>query len=143
MRSGATTYGCEIWGGCLVLILLSLHCPPFKSRQGLLGKVNSICRVLSNSAPRLVQIHDVFTMQGSGGTSGSTKMRDLPGDPVVKASPTKAVGVGSIPRQRAKIPQASCPENQNIRQRQYCNKFNKDLKNGPHQKKKRILKNKN
>ena len=75
-------------------------------------------------------------MQGSG-TSGSTKMRDLPGDPVVKTSLSKAAGVGSIPRQRAKIPHASCPENQNIIQRQYCNKFNKDLKNGPHQKKKK------
>ena len=26
-------------------------------------------------------------------------------------------------------------KNQNIKQKQYCNKFNKDLKNGPHQKK--------
>ena len=75
-------------------------------------------------------------MQGSG-TSGSTKMRDLPGDPVVKTSLSKAAGVGSIPRQRAKIPHASCPENQHIRQTQYCNKFNKDLKNGPQQKKKK------
>ena len=25
---------------------------------------------------------------------------------------------------------------QNIKQKQYCNKFNKDFKNGPHQKKK-------
>ena len=30
-------------------------------------------------------------------------------------------------------------KNQNIRQKQYCNKFNKDFKNGPHQNKK-ILK---
>ena len=87
--------------------------------------------MLSNSAPRLAQIHYVFTMQGSG-TSANTKMRDFPGDPVVKTSPSKAVGVDSIPPQRAKIPHASCPENQNIRQKQYCNKFNKDLKNGPY-----------
>ena len=26
-------------------------------------------------------------------------------------------------------------KNQNIKKKQYCNKFNKDLKNGPHQKK--------
>ena len=75
-------------------------------------------------------------MQGSG-TSGSTEMRDLPGDPVVKTSPSEAAGVDSIPRQWAKIPHASWPENQKIRQKQYCNKFNKDYKYGPHQKKKK------
>ena len=40
-----------------------------------------------------------------------------------------------------KIPHASQPKKQNIKQEQYCNKFNKDLKNGP-RKKKKILKNK-
>ena len=40
------------------------------------------------------------------------------------------------PGQGAKIPHASWPENQNIKQKQYCNKFNEDFKNGPHQKKK-------
>ena len=33
----------------------------------------------------------------------------------------------------AKIPHISQPENQNIKQKQYCNKFSKDFKNGPHQ----------
>ena len=31
-------------------------------------------------------------------------------------------------------------KNQNIKQKQYCNKFNKDFKNGPHQKKKSLKK---
>jgi len=44
-------------------------------------------------------------------------------------------GVGLIPGWVARIPHASWPKNQNIRQRQYCNKFNKDFKNDPHQKK--------
>ena len=39
-----------------------------------------------------------------------------------------AGGVGSIPGQGAKIPHASWPKNQNIKQKQYCNKFNKDFK---------------
>ena len=39
-----------------------------------------------------------------------------------------------IPGHGAKIPHASQPKNQNIRQKQYSNKFNKDFKNGPHQK---------
>ena len=32
------------------------------------------------------------------------------------------------------IPHASRPKNQNVKQKQYCNKFNEDFKNGPHQK---------
>ena len=59
---------------------------------------------------------------------------DFPGGPVVKTLPSNAGGAGSIPGQGAKIPHASWPKNQNIKQKQYCNKFNKDFKNGPHQK---------
>ena len=33
-------------------------------------------------------------------------------------------------------------KNKNIKQKQYCNKFNKDFKNDPHQKKKKIFKKK-
>ena len=33
-----------------------------------------------------------------------------------------------------KIPHALKSKNQNMKQKQYCNKFNKDFKNGPHQK---------
>ena len=33
------------------------------------------------------------------------------------------------------------PKTQNIKQKQYCNKFNKDFKNGPHQKIIKIKKN--
>ena len=43
------------------------------------------------------------------------------------------LGLGSIPGQGTKIPHAWCPRNWNIKQIQYCNKFNKGLKkNGPH-----------
>ena len=62
--------------------------------------------------------------------------RDYPGGPVVKTSPSKAEGEGFIPGGVAKIPNASRPKNQNIKQKQYCNKFNKDFLNGPHQKQK-------
>ena len=58
--------------------------------------------------------------------------RDFPGGPVVKTSPSNADGAGSIPGQGAKIPHASQPKNQNIKRKQYCNKFNKDFKNHPH-----------
>ena len=57
----------------------------------------------------------------------------LPGRPVVETSPSNAGGVGSIPGWGAKISHALQPKNQNIKRKQYCNKFNKDFKNGPHQ----------
>ena len=51
---------------------------------------------------------------------------------MAKKLPCNAGGdMGSIPDWRAKI---HLPENQNLKQKQYCNKFNKDFKNGPHQK---------
>ena len=59
--------------------------------------------------------------------SGLKQHRDFPGDPVVKTSPSNAGGAGSIPGQGVKIPHASRPKNQNIKQKQYCNKFNKDF----------------
>ena len=59
---------------------------------------------------------------------------DFPGGPVVETSSSKAVDVGLILGQGANIPHVSGPKNQHIKQKQYCNKFNKDFKNGPHQK---------
>ena len=47
---------------------------------------------------------------------------------MVKTSPSNAGGAGSIPGQGAKIPHALGPKKQNVRQKQYCNKFNKDFK---------------
>ena len=44
------------------------------------------------------------------------KHRAFPGGPVVKTSPSNAGGAGSIPGRGAKIPRASRPENQNIKQ---------------------------
>ena len=57
---------------------------------------------------------------------------------MVKTLPSNAGGVGSIPGQGPKIPQASQLKKQNVKQKQ-CNKFNKDFKNGPY---KKILKEK-
>ena len=50
-------------------------------------------------------------------------------------SPSNAGGEGLTPGQRAKIPHAYRPKNQNIKQKQYWNKFNKDFKSGPYKKK--------
>ena len=55
---------------------------------------------------------------------------------MVKISPSNAGGEGSIPGWGAKIPYALQPKNQSIQQKQCCNKFSKDFKNGPRLKKK-------
>ena len=55
---------------------------------------------------------------------------------MVKILPSSAGGAGSIPSWEAEIPHAWWSKYQNMKQKQYCNKFNKDFKNGPHLKKK-------
>ena len=59
---------------------------------------------------------------------------------MAKTSPSNAGSVDWIPGQGAQIPHALWPKNQNIKQKQYCNKFNKDSKTVPI--KKKILKKK-
>ena len=53
---------------------------------------------------------------------------------MLKTLPSKPRGVGLIPGWGTKIPHGSWPKKQNIKQKQYCNKFNKDFLNGPHKK---------
>ena len=63
---------------------------------------------------------------------------DFLGSPVVKTSPSQEGDVGP----GTKIPHASRPKSQNIKLKQYCNKFNKDFKKDSCQKKPQNLKNK-
>ena len=51
---------------------------------------------------------------------------------MVKTSPSNAEGTNLLSGWDAKIPHVSWPKNQNLKQ--YCNKFNTDFKDGPHQK---------
>ena len=53
---------------------------------------------------------------------------------MVKTSPSNGGCAGSFPGRRAKIPHAAGPKKQNIKQKQHCNKFNKDFESGPHKK---------
>jgi len=55
---------------------------------------------------------------------------DFPGCPEVKTLPSNTGVAGSIPGQGAKILDALPLKNQNTKQKQYCNKFNKDFKSG-------------
>ena len=58
---------------------------------------------------------------------------NVPGGSVVKTAPSDAEGVGLIPGPGTKIPDALQPPKPKPRRKQYCNKFNKNFKNGPHQ----------
>jgi len=51
--------------------------------------------------------------------------QDFPGGPVVKTPPSDTGAADSIPGQGSKLPHALGPEIQNIKQKPYCNKFNK------------------
>ena len=52
------------------------------------------------------------------------KWGDLPSGPMVKILPSSSRGVGLIPGWGAKIPTRFAAK----KQKQYCNKFNKDFK---------------
>ena len=57
--------------------------------------------------------------------------RDFPGGPVVKIFPSNAGSMGWIPGLKSK----TLKTNKKNTKKQYCNKFNKGFKNGPHFKK--------
>ena len=54
----------------------------------------------------------------------------LPCSRGINTSPSTAGGAGLIPGGGAKTPHARRSKNQNIKQKQYCSKFNKDFKTG-------------
>ena len=58
---------------------------------------------------------------------------------MVKTWPSNAEVADLIPGWGAKIPHTLQPKNKNIKQKQYCNKFNEDFLNGPHQQQKRLV----
>ena len=57
---------------------------------------------------------------------------DFPGSPVVKTSSSNSGHESSIPGWEARTPNVSWAKNQNIKQKQYCNRFSRDFKSGPH-----------
>ena len=57
---------------------------------------------------------------------------------MAKTLPFNEGGGSLIPGWGAKIPHASWWKTQNIEQKQYCHKFNKDFKSDPHLKKKTL-----
>ena len=67
--------------------------------------------------------------------------RDFPGGPVVKILPSRMHGVWVrylLKELRVHMPHG---KNQNMQQKQYCGKFNKDFKNGTYKKKSSKIQN--
>ena len=86
--------------------------------RGSIGPMTEFCKCIN------VFHFSIVNSKSNGG--------DFPGASVVKTA--NAGSTGSIPGQGAKTPHASRPKNQNTKQKQYCNRFNTDFRNGPHQK---------
>ena len=61
--------------------------------------------------------HSEMLETGRGADFKSSMYRDFPGGPVVKTSSSNAGGAGSIPGWGVKIPHASWPKIQNIKQK--------------------------
>ena len=69
---------------------------------------------------------------------------DFLGGSVVKTLPSNARGKGSVPGRELRSHNPQGQRKETIEQKQYCNKFKKDFKNGPHPTttKKKVLKKK-
>ena len=80
-----------------------------------------------------VQCSDAHRQAGKStiatGSLDTRNFGDFPGGPGVKTSPSNAGGAGLIPGWGVKIPLASWPKIQNMKQKKYCNKLDKDFKN--------------
>ena len=68
-----------------------------------------------------------------------SKAQNFPSGLVVKTPPSNVGVVGLNPGQGAEIPRALQSRNQNIKHKQYCNKFNKDFKTWSTLKKKKVF----
>ena len=60
------------------------------------------------------------------------QLRGFPSGPAVTTSPSSVRGAGLNPGREAKIPHASWPKTQNMKQKQYWKKFNEVFRNGSH-----------
>ena len=72
--------------------------------------------------------------------SNKTKQNKTPSSKCFANLGLNIEGQGWVPSWGTKIPHSSRPKNPTHKPEMICNKFNKDFKNGPHPKKKKILK---
>ena len=97
-----------------------------------IGSLHKLARRSPGKSIQMLQSFSSYSLNAQKGDSLAVKLR--------LHLPMQGVQVGSLVGE-LRSHMAYCPRNQNIKQKQYCNKFNKDFKNGPHQgeKKKKIL----
>ena len=95
-------------------IRLSLSCSPFMSPMPLSPK-SSLINVTTEAKPFKISV------------------RDFPGCPVVKNSPSNSGGAGLTLGLGVPQGQKQKKKQKNIKQKECCNKFNKNFKNDPHQ----------
>ena len=106
---------------------------PVRSRQSVLIKFingwNTIIPVKTNEDADVAdkQNHLLYFAMLCNCSSFFKRFRDIPG-----TSPSNAGRARSVSGWGARIPRASQPKKQNIKQKQYCNRFSKDFQNGPH-----------
>ena len=107
-------FGRSVLSGLSVseFIRLSLSCSPFMSPMPLSPK-SSLINVTTEAKPFKISV------------------RDFPGCPVVKNSPSNSGGAGLT--LGLGVPQGQKKNQKNIKQKECCNKFNKNFKNEPHQ----------
>ena len=88
--------------------------------------------------PRLLVSHGIgwklFSLLAMALTAVSDGYQSLSDHPIVKTLPFRARGVvqSLVGKLRSHMPQGQKNPKQTIKQKQYCNKFNKDLKRRGH-----------
>ena len=107
--------------------------PPLKGAPRRSGKCSQPRK--SRKLPQDLVIVEMMVMQSFNKHFRNIHYEDFPGGLMVKTPCFQCRGAGWISGWEARIPQASWPKNQNLNQKHYCNKFNKDFKNDPYQKK--------
>ena len=111
----------------MVKVLIANLCPTLLQPYGLYPS-RLLCPWNSPGKNTVVGSH--FLLQGLFPTQGSNpcllyllhcrRILCHQGSPVVKTLPPNARGMSSLPGWAAKVPHALRPENQNMKQKQYC-----------------------
>ena len=88
----------------------------------------SLCCSLETITTLLIGYTPTQKILKKGREEKEVSFRDFPHGPMIKTSPSNAGDMGLIPDRGAKIPHVLGPKYQNIKEKQYCGKFNIDFK---------------
>ena len=93
------------------------------------GLVHGTCRIFWLCALHVIRVLHIYCRKLGKKKGKRKRIWDFSGSPVGKTLPSDAGDMDSIVSQGAEISQALRPQHQNMKQKQCCNKFNKDFKN--------------